>query len=175
MRSTDRRRPTPEDPSPPGALALLLVLALAVPGLALTGAAPVRAAGPIIALDAPLAPDPPDAPPLTSSDLPGFRVWVVITPQAGPVILGGAAAECIPETLCVTGALPDRPEVFVRVVGPKPNGYLWPTLVKFSTSTIEIWIEQAATGQVRYYRLEGAAPGLDELPGLFDRTGFLPQ
>jgi len=120
-------------------------------------------------------PDPPDAPPLTSSELPGFRVWVVITPQNGPVILGGAADICIPETLCVTGALPDRPEAFVRVVGPKPNGYLWPTLVKFSTSTIEIWIDQVASGQVRYYRLEGASPGHDVLPGLFDRTGFQPQ
>jgi len=123
----------------------------------------------------PEPPDPPDAPPLTSSAVPGFEVWVKITPQAGPVILGGASSSCIPETLCVSGALPDRPEVFVRVVGPKPNGYLWPTLVKFSTSTVEVWIEQVATGQVRYYRLEGATPGHDELPGLFDRTGFQPQ
>jgi len=120
-------------------------------------------------------PPPPDAPPLTSPDLPGFQVWVQITPQSGPVILGGTSPACIPETLCVSGALPGRPEVFVRVVGPKGNGYLWPTLVKFSTSTVEVWIEQTATGVTRYYKLEGASPGNDVLPGLFDRKGFLPQ
>lgn len=119
-------------------------------------------------------PPPPDAPPLTSPALPDFRVWVVITPPFGPVILGDEAPECIPETLCVSGALPDRAEVFVRIVGPKPNGFLWPTLVKFSTSTIEVWIEQISTGERRYYRLEGANPGSSELPGLFDRTGFEP-
>jgi len=120
------------------------------------------------------APPPPDAPPLTSAAVPGFEIWVQITPQLGPVILGGASPTCIPETLCVSGALPDRPEVFVRVVGPKGNGYLWPTLVKFSTSTVEVWIEQTATGQTQYYLLEGATPGNDILPGLFDRTGFSP-
>jgi len=64
--------------------------------------------------------------------------------------------------------------VLVRIVGPKPNGYLWPTLAKLTTSRVEVWIEQVATGVLRYYRLEGASPGVDELPGLFDRTGFLP-
>ncbi|HUP43327.1 MAG TPA: hypothetical protein VM599_08965 [Thermoanaerobaculia bacterium] len=63
------------------------------------------------------------------------------------------------------------PGVFV---GPKPNGRLWPTLVKLSTATVEIWLEQVATGEVEYYRLEGARPGFDELPGLFDREGFEP-
>lgn len=69
---------------------------------------------------------------------------------------------------------PGRAEVFVRVVGPKPNGRLWPTLVKFTTSTVEVWLRQQRTGEVRYYRLEGASPGVDELPGLFDRVGFAP-
>ena len=151
--------------------------------LLLAGASPALAAGGDGTWSGPLglrllpretAPPTPDAPPLTSDALPGFDVWVKITPQAGPVILGGASATCIPETLCVSGALPDRPEVFVRVVGPKPNGYLWPTLVKFSTSTVEVWIEQQGTGLTQYYLLEGATPGSDDLPGLFDRTGFQP-
>jgi len=64
--------------------------------------------------------------------------------------------------------------VFVRVVGPKPNGKLWPTMVKFSTSMVEVWIEQLTTGVVRYYRLDGASPGSSELQGLFDREGFSP-
>lgn len=83
-------------------------------------------------------------------------------------------AACIPETVCVSGALPGRSELFVRIVGPKPNGRLWPTLVRFSTSTIEVWIEQLGTGELRHYRLEGAAPGSSGLDGLFDRHGFEP-
>lgn len=119
-------------------------------------------------------PPPPSGPWLTSTGLPGFRAKVLITPQVGASFLGSAVPVCIPETLCVAGALPDRSEVFVRVVGPKPNGYLWPTLVKFTTSEVEVWIEQLSTNAVKYYRLEGARPGSDELPGLFDREGFAP-
>jgi hypothetical protein len=106
--------------------------------------------------------------------LAGFRVKVRITAAPGEQPPVRKEAVCIPETLCVSGAVPGRSEVFVRVIGPRPNGYLWPTLVKFSTSTVEVWIEQVSSGVRRYYRLEGASPGRDELPGLFDRTGFLP-
>lgn len=118
-------------------------------------------------------PPAPLGPWLDSGDVPGFSFKVRITGGSG-AILGALEPSCIPETACVSGAVPGRSEVFVRVVGPKPNGRLWPTLVKFSTSTVEVWIRQEATGAERYYRLEGARPGLDELPGLFDRTGFEP-
>lgn len=127
------------------------------------------------AMDVPSAKTlPPADPGLTSDELPGFSVKVRITSGSGTRVVGRAEANCIPETLCVSGALPGRSEVFVRVVGPKPNGRLWPTLVKFTTSTVEVWIEQLSTGIVRYYRLEGATPGSSELPGLFDRDGFSP-
>jgi hypothetical protein len=119
-------------------------------------------------------PDPPPGDWLTSAALAGFRVKVRITAAPGEQPPVRKEAVCIPETLCVSGAVPGRSEVFVRVIGPRPNGYLWPTLVKFSTSTVEVWIEQVSSGVRRYYRLEGASPGRDELPGLFDRTGFLP-
>jgi hypothetical protein len=119
-------------------------------------------------------PPPPDVPPLTSDALPGFDVWVVISAGGVPVV-GSKEAACIPETLCVSGRLPGRSEVFVRVIGPRPNGRLWPTLVKFTTSKVEVWIEQVATGEVEYYVLEEARPGFDELPGLFDREGFPPE
>jgi len=112
--------------------------------------------------------------PLTTPELPGFAIWVEITPGSQEAIAGRAETACIPETLCVSGAIPARSEVFVRVVGPKLNGRLWPTIVKFTTSTVEVWIEQVATGTLRYYRLEGASPGSSELPGLFDRDGFPP-
>jgi hypothetical protein len=123
----------------------------------------------------PQEPPPPPAgvAPLTSAELPGFRFWVQIGDDPGAV-LGTMEPVCIPETLCVSGALPGRSEVFLRVVGPKPNGYLWPTLVKFSTSRVQVWIEQVSTGTVRYYDLAGATPGSSALPGLFDREGFQP-
>jgi len=125
-------------------------------------------------LKGPADPPPPPAELLTDADFPGFRFGVRITDQAGGSREGTAEAACLPETLCVSGAVPGRTEVLVRIVGPKPNGYLWPTLAKLTTSRVEVWIEQVATGKLRYYRLEGASPGVDELPGLFDRTGFLP-
>ena len=115
---------------------------------------------------------PPPGEPLTSPELPGFEVWARIAAGAGEPIDGRAEPRCLPETLCVSGAIAGRSEVFVRVVGPKPNGHLWPTLVKFTTSTVDVWIRQVATGQLRHYRLDGASPGSSELDGLFDREGF---
>ncbi len=95
-------------------------------------------------------PPPPNTPPLTSSQLPDFRFWVRIRPQDGSSRIGTLSPSGLPETVCVSGALPDRIEVFLRVVGPKPNGHLWPTLVKFSTSAVDVWIEQKSTGELRY-------------------------
>ena len=118
-------------------------------------------------------PLPPAGPWLSSRTLPGFEVKVRINNPNGTVS-GVPEPDCIQETLCVSGAVRGRSEVFVRVVGPRPNGRLWPTLVKFTTSAVEIWIRQISTDTVRYYQLEGARPGFDELPGLFDREGFVP-
>jgi len=125
---------------------------------------------------------PPPLPPgpfLSAPDLPGFRFKVQIVGGATPVA-GTQEASCLPETVCVSGALPGRSEVFVRVVGPKPNGFLQPTLVKFSTSRIRIWIEQVAIGIVKFYELDPVGPAgpgdgaLSILDGLIDQTGFLP-
>jgi len=121
-------------------------------------------------------PPPPGDGWLTTPDIPGFRFRVEITsggatPVEQPV---RREAACIPETLCVSGAVPGRSELFVRIVGPKGNGKLWPTLVRFTTSTVEVWVEQIATGEIRHYRLEGATPGSSDLTGLFDRDGFEP-
>jgi hypothetical protein len=111
---------------------------------------------------------------LTSPELPGFRVWVRITGQGLPSIWGTEIARCLDNALCAAGALPDQAEVIVRVAGPKPNGFLWPTINKLSTSRVEVWIEQIATGDRQFYLLPGASPGTSVLPGLFDRRGFEP-
>lgn len=116
------------------------------------------------------APAPPAGPWLTTGELPGFRFKVRIN----GTITGVQESDCVAETLCVSGALPGRSEVFVRIIGPRPNGYLWPNVVKFTTSQVEVWIEQLSTGSVRYYVLAGPWPNLDDLPGLYDRNGFLP-
>lgn len=120
-----------------------------------------------------LSPIPPPGPWNSDPALPGFEAKVRISFD-GISRTGVLEAECIPETLCFSGALPGRTEVFVRVVGPKPNGRLWPTLTKFTTSTVEVWLRQFSTDETKYYRLEAAPAGIDELPGLFDREGFEP-
>jgi len=120
-------------------------------------------------------PPPPAGSWIEDPAFPGFRFNVRITNQAGASLQGTREPTCLPETVCVSGALPGRSEAFLRIVGPKPNGYLWPTLVKLSTSTVEIWIERTSDGLLRYYELPGARPGVDELPGLFDRYGFPPE
>ena len=119
-------------------------------------------------------PDPPAGSWFASPDFPDYRFNVRVTNQQGITPPVRQESSCIDETVCVSAALPGRSEVFLRVVGPKPNGYMWPTLVKFTTSQVEVWIEQPSTGELKYYLMEGASPGNDDLTGLFDRLGFLP-
>jgi hypothetical protein len=111
---------------------------------------------------------------LTSTAVPGFRFKVRITDPGGDSRPGTLEPDCLPETLCTAGALEGRTEVLLRVVGPKPNGFLWPTFVRFTTSTVEVWVEKSDTSEVKYYYLPGAVPLSDELDGGFDRVGFVP-
>lgn len=121
-------------------------------------------------------PPPPSGRWLSSSSLPGFEVQGRISPAGVPPSDASLVSRCIPETLCLGGAVPGRSELFVRMVGPKPNGFLWPNVLKFSTSPFEIWIRQVRTGQIQYYQLPGVVPGdrLIDLTGLADKEGFRP-
>lgn len=92
----------------------------------------------------------------------------------GSTIPGTREPDCIPETVCVSGALPGRSELFTRIIGPRPNGFLWPTLVRFTPSRLVVDILQVSTSQLNTYELPAIPPGTDELPGIQDRTGFLP-
>jgi hypothetical protein len=94
--------------------------------------------------------------------------------QIGDTRIGTAVTGCLPETVCVAGSIPTRGEVFVRIVGPKPNGYLWPNIVKFNTTKTEVWIQQISTGMIQYYLLPQLATDSDTLPGIVDKTGFRP-
>ncbi len=116
-------------------------------------------------------PDPPYATWITSLEAPGFRFQVRIT--AGDTVFEGhQELDCQSETVCVSGAIPGRSEAFLRILGPRANGYYWPTVIRFTPSRVEAWIEELATGTVRYYRLSEVPPGTDDLPDRQDRLGF---
>lgn len=119
-------------------------------------------------------PDPPAGPWLTAASLADFQVKVRIS-TADANRIGAPEADCDSETVCVSGALPGRVEVLVRVPGPRANGCFWPTITKLTTSTVEVWVEQISTGEVNYYLLEGSSPGSGDLGGRFDRLGFCGQ
>lgn len=141
--------------------------------VALVAAAGTRwAAGAALAFPRPAAAIDLPGPFLTDSDFPGFRFKVAIT--AGSVLAGHSEAACIPGALCVSGALAGRPEVFVRLIGPRPNGYLWVQIVRFTPAQVDVLIERTSTGAQHAYRLASVAPGTGELAGLEDRTAFLP-
>jgi hypothetical protein len=110
---------------------------------------------------------------LTSSAFPDFRFRVRIFNASTP-LAGSKETDCIPETLCVSGAIPGRSEVFIRIIGPRPNGYLWPTIVRFTPSRVEVDVQQISTGITKTYVLPAVPPESDELSGLQDRTGFRP-
>jgi hypothetical protein len=115
----------------------------------------------------------PPYPWIRSSQLLGFEVQARITAGATPV-QARAEADCIAGTVCLSGNLPGRPELFIKVIGPRPNGYLWVQISRFTPSEVEVWIRQIATGKINYYRLRPLAADDTEVPGLQDRTAFLP-
>jgi hypothetical protein len=111
---------------------------------------------------------------LTTPAFPDFRFRVRIFQTTTQSLAGRKESDCIPETLCVSGAVAGRSEVFVRIVGPRPNGYLWPTIVRFTPSRVEVDIQQISTGITKTYALPAVPSDSDELNGLQDRTGFRP-
>jgi hypothetical protein len=120
------------------------------------------------------APAPPYATWITSSGLPGFEAQVRIRPSGSPPIQGAGESDCVDETLCAHGALSGRPEVFVKVIGPRPNGWLWAQIVRFTPSRVEIWLRRQSTLEINYYDLAAIGPGAGLLTGLEDRQAFLP-
>jgi ELWxxDGT repeat protein len=125
-----------------------------------------------------LPPTPPPPPPseewVESPAFPDFRFQVRISHGSGSAIPGAEVLACQNDTVCVSGALPGRPEVYLRVLGPRPNGFLWPTIIRFTPSRVEVWVEQESTGQLNYYDLPAVGPGDEDLSGRQDRKGFLP-
>jgi len=115
-------------------------------------------------------PDPPAGAWLVSSQLPGYQFKVRINGSAA----GTQVADCVPETLCVAGSIPTRTELFLRIIGPRPNGFLWAQVVRFSTSHLEVWVQRLSNGQINYYDLPAVPQDSAELPGLVDKEAFQP-
>jgi hypothetical protein len=115
-------------------------------------------------------PLPPPGPWLRSSELPGFEAKIVL----GDATPGRLEPDCIVEALCASGALPGRPEVFLKVIGPRPNGFLWAQISRFTPSRVEVWLRQLASGQTNHYLLEAVPAASDDVAGLQDREAFLP-
>ncbi len=115
-------------------------------------------------------PAPPSGPWITTTALPGFQFKSVIdgTRTASKV------TDCVPETLCLAGALPTRTEAFVRIIGPRSNGFLWPEVIRFTVARVELWVQKTSGGAINYYSLAGVSQDSDVLNGIVDRTGFLP-
>lgn len=110
----------------------------------------------------------------TSPEYPGFRFRVRIVDPSGQTFQGRREADCIEDTVCVSGQLAGRAEVFIRIIGPRPNGFLWPTIVRFTPSRVEVDIQQTSTGVTKTYILPAVGANDDNLSGLQDREGFLP-
>ena len=110
---------------------------------------------------------------LTDSDFPGFRFKVEITNSAGSLAASPEAA-CLPETVCLSGALTGRTEAELRLIGPRPNGHLWFEMIRFSPSALRIRVEKVSDGTCRFYDIPAVPAGSDALPGFVDRTAFTP-
>lgn len=80
---------------------------------------------------------------------------------------------CLAETACASGALPGRVEAQLRVIGPRPNGFLWLHVVRFTPSRIVVEAVRYPAGTVHYYVLPAVEPG-ERPTNLEDRTAFLP-
>lgn len=111
---------------------------------------------------------------LSTPELPGYEFQVNITPAGGATVQGRAEANCIVETFCASGALAGRPEVFVKVIGPRPNGFLWVQISRFTPSEVEVMVRQSSTGLVQEYTLPPVGALSDDVSGLQDREAFVP-
>lgn len=119
-------------------------------------------------------PDPPSTSWLTTAEQPGFEFQVQITPAGSSPVLGAKEADCIVESLCASGALAGRPEVFVKLIGPRPNGFLWVQISRFTPSQVEVWVRQMSTDETNYYNLPAVDATSDDVSGLQDRLAFSP-
>ncbi|HEX9944872.1 MAG TPA: hypothetical protein VGG03_22915 [Thermoanaerobaculia bacterium] len=130
---------------------------------------------PAAALDSRCAAAPPSTPPppagdwLASPQVPGFRIKVLF--GQGTAARSGSLAPCVAGTLCVNAVGSERRELLVRL-GAAAGGRIAASVVKLDPAEAQVWIEQTATGELRYYRLAETPAGDDRLAGVRDLPGF---
>ncbi|HEV7667198.1 MAG TPA: hypothetical protein VGS22_01660 [Thermoanaerobaculia bacterium] len=115
-------------------------------------------------------PDPPAGSWLTTTALPGYQFKSRIDGNRNATQVN----DCVPETICLAGAIANRTEAFVRIIGPRQNGFLWPEVIRFTVAQVELWVQKTTGGPINYYRLPGVSQNSDVLNGIVDREGFLP-
>jgi ELWxxDGT repeat protein len=128
---------------------------------------------PATALDARCSGLPSDPPPpvgdwLSSPSLSGFAVKVQL--GAGSDARSGSLAPCIGDALCAVEQPGDHREVMVRVRASATGGK--PAIAKLTPRETQVWIQQVATTQVRYYHLAPTADTDSVLHGVLDASGF---
>lgn len=64
--------------------------------------------------------------------------------------------------------------MFARIIGPRPNGFLWVNLVRFTVSQVEVWVQRRSGGEIRYYKLPAITGDSSELTGLVGKQAFTP-
>lgn len=131
-----------------------------------------RALGIRVELEQISDPDPPAGAWITTAELPGYQFKARIT--AGSNVITPANEPCQEDTLCLSGALPGRSELYARIIGPRPNGFLWVNLVRFTTSQVEVWVQRTSDGELKYYKLPAILGDSSDLSGLVDKTAFQP-
>jgi hypothetical protein len=109
---------------------------------------------------------------LTTPEVPGFEFQVEIVPAGGQPVTGVNEPNCIVETFCASGALPGRPEVFVKLIGPRPNHFLWVQISRFTPSEVNVRVRRTSTQVVREYNLPAVGAASDDVSGLQDREAF---
>lgn len=107
---------------------------------------------------------------ITVPDLSRYRFKVRIN----GVTTGTQVPGCMPETVCIAGVIPSRTEVLLRVIGPRPNGWMHAQVIKFTVSRVEVWVNDLATGLTRYYELNSVGAESSILPGIVHKEAFVP-
>jgi hypothetical protein len=118
-------------------------------------------------------PEPPAGAWMTTAAIPGFQFKARITSGAN-TIAPRSESDCLAETLCLSGAIPGRSELFARIIGPRPNGFLWVNLVRFTVSRVEVWVQRTSGGKINYYDLPAIPTDSSELTGFVDKQAFQP-
>ena len=140
-----------------------------LPGVLDRGFFPVNAFVPLSSVGEAAAPRPPSGPWVSYKAIKGYRVKARYA--SGNRLRNMRQETCLPGTFCLSGPVKGQTDLLVRL-NTQPDGDVLPTAARLIPARVEVWVEQTKTGAVRYYRMEGAPPGVLALDGYVDWAGF---